>query len=64
MTPQELQYWTRLRALLIEQEKAITAQRAAIIGQRKAVEAMIGTEHETHEPLDGETITERLPYTP
>lgn len=64
MTLQELQYWTRLRALLIEQEKGITMQRASIIAQRKAVEVLLGAEHETHEPLDGETITERLPYTP
>jgi hypothetical protein len=64
MTSQELQYWVRLRALLIEQEKGITMQRASIIAQRKAIESLLGTEHETHEPLGSETITERFPYTP
>lgn len=64
MTAQEMQYWVRLRALLIEQEKAITAERAAVIGQRRAVEALIGAAYEAHEPDEGETITARLPYTP
>lgn len=65
MTEQEKQFYTRYRALLIEQEKALTEQRAAIIGQRKAIETLLDYHAPVtiHEPIEGETITARLPYT-
>jgi hypothetical protein len=65
MTQQEREYFMRVRGLLIEQEKALTEQRAAIIGQRKALEKLINySEGMTiHEPSDNETLTSRLPYT-
>ena len=64
MTQAEKEFWTRCRALLIEQEKALTEQRAAIIGQRKAIEAMLGTDKtEAHEPTDNEILTARITYT-
>lgn len=64
MTPKELEFWKRQRALLIEQEKALTEQRAAIIGQRKAIETLLSDSQPTepHAPLDNETITNRMPY--
>lgn len=64
MTPKEIEFWKRQRGLLIEQEKALTEQRAAIIGQRKAIETLLNESQPTepHAPLDNETITDRTPY--
>ena len=64
MNTKELEFWKRQRALLIEQEKALTEQRAAIIGQRKAIETLISDAQPTepHAPIENETITNRLPY--
>ena len=63
MTQKEKEFWTRYRALLIEQEKAITEHRAAVIGQRKAIEALLSEAPAVHEPTDNETLTGRITYT-
>lgn len=65
MTESERVYNVRLRALLIEQEKALTELRAAVIGQRRALETLIASTEkivEAHEPSEGETL--RTPFTP
>lgn len=70
MTPKEIEFWKRQRALLIEQEKALTELRASTIGQRKAIENLLSEPLpidirplEPHTPLDNETTAPRITYT-
>lgn len=60
MTDRE--FWMRQRALLIEQAKALAEQRAAIIGQYKAIERMLELPPESPAPTQTETLTSALPY--
>ncbi len=49
-------FWLRQRALLIEQAKALAAQRAAIIGQYKTIERMLEMPPESPAPTQTETF--------
>ena len=57
----EREFWMRLRAHLIETEKALTMQRAAVIGEYKAIERMLGLSTETA-PIETETLTGVVRY--
>lgn len=58
-------FWMRVRAVLIEQEKGLAMQRAAVIAQRKAIERMLNIPSEVapiRDVKDGDTLTPPLPY--
>lgn len=56
------EFLMRWRALLIEQAKALAEQRAAVIGQYKAIERMLDLPAEPAIIHDTDSITTRLPY--
>jgi hypothetical protein len=60
----ERDFWIRMRAHYIEQEKALTELRAAVIGQRKAIERMLDLPPEPRKIIntDGETASPRPTY--
>ena len=56
-------FWMRQRALLIEQAKALAEQRAAVIGQYKAIERMLELPADTVAPVvPTSTLTNSMPY--
>lgn len=57
-------FWMRQRALLIEQAKALAEQRAAVIGQYKAIERMLDLPPEVSPIRDTDSVTMRTLYEP
>lgn len=55
-------YWMYVRSQLIAQAKALAEQRAAVIGQYKAIERMLDIPQEPAPIHDTETSTTRFPY--